>query len=280
MNSPLRTGDRVVLKPSGLVGLVESVDDGDRPSFVFDHTERRERVFLADDHRYRPLMSREQASEVERQLIVAGAVPDLAGALPASRATNVSRLLDLYLQGTGAQQMAAFATVLDWAIGAKARGETHGLWRGVLSWGQDYMLGELARVFGLSHDAYEARILTARAASTIRTAPVPAPLEPPPPLATLEFYPSDGRHFLSVIDVANDLLVTQDIFETDDDSVEDGGWVQARAGRWHVYVHVIDDTKWLVLVHEDAIELVLEPPIEASDNVVVGQFAEAALAGC
>ena len=291
MNHPhLRPGQRVILKPSGLMGFVETLeDDGNAPSFVFDHTTRRERVYLADHDRYRAVFSPAEAAEVERRLVEAAAIPELAGPVPASRASDVSRRIELYFAGTEAQQMAAFATVLDWAIEAKARGETHGLWRGRLSWAQDYLLGELAWVSGMSSDAYEARLLALRAASTTRTAVVAAPSEPSPPIATLDFYPDEGLHALGVIDVEHDLLVTQDTFETDAKAVEDGGFVEARPGRWHVYVHVVDtpvtpgleaaithrareraeellealsalETKWLVLVHEDALELAAEPP--------------------
>lgn len=257
----------MVLEPSGLVGRIESIEAGGDPAFVFDHIEHRERVSLANHDRYRPLMSIEEASDAERRLLETPAIAALSDGARSSRAKSVShppvdlsRHLDLYLEGTRAQRMAAFATALDWALEARARGETHGLWRGVLNTGRDYLLGELARVLGDAPEAYEARLLAQRAATTARSAPIDAPLEPAPPLARVEFYPSEGRHALGVLEVEDDLLVTQDVLATDPDSVEDGGFVQARPGPWHAFVHVDEDAKWLVLVHEDALELAREAP--------------------
>lgn len=291
MHPTLSPGQYVVLLPSGCVGVVESIDYEDVPSFVFGHITMGGRVRVADLHRYRPVLTPDEAAAVERRLLESPAIPELLAEPLRSSVSAISRRLDLYLLGTEAQRLAGFATVLDWARDAIARGESHGLWRGMLTWGHDRLLGELALVRGMAPDAYVQQLLALRMASRRRDYDVPPPSEPVVPTAQLEFYPESGRHELGVIHVPQDLLVTQDTMCASEEDVEDGGFVDARPGRWFVFMHVADDavtpelaeairkrarnrdrcdaiierlaylpTKWLVLVHEDALGLASYPP--------------------
>lgn len=291
MHPTLFPGQHLVLLPSGCVGVVESIDHEDVPSFIFGHITMGTRVRVADLHRYRPVLTPDEAAAVERRLLETPAIPELLSEPLRSSASAISRRLDLYLLGTEAQRVAGFATVLDWARDAIARGETHGLWRGMLTWGQDRLLGELALVRGMTPEAYVQHLLALRMASPRRDYDVPPPSEPGGPTAELEFYPESGRHELGVIHVSHDLLVTQDTTCKSEEEVEDGGFVDARPGRWFVFMHVADDavtpelkeairkrarnrdqcdaimerldylpTKWLVLVHEGALGLASDPP--------------------
>jgi len=287
----LTPGQHIVLRPSGLVGTVESIDHSDPPSFVFDHILGRQRIPIAHHDSYRLVVSAQRAAMIERELLEAAPIMGLMDPAQNLKVSDTSRRLDLYLAGTDDQRMAALATVLDWANAAIARGETHGLWRGTLTWARDHLLGELALARGMTPDSYEAQLLALRTTTPRRGPEVPAPVAPPAPNATVDFYPDEGRHDLGPIQVTHDLLVTQDVFSTHEDSVEDGGFVDALPGRWYGYVHAADDavspalsaaigrharndeqrealleqlsyleTRWLVMVHEDSIEFALEPP--------------------
>jgi hypothetical protein len=107
MTFPVFRGQYVVLLPSGVVGVVEAVDGGDVPTFVFCHITHGERVRIADTHRYRPVMTAAEAAVVERRLVESPAVIASPAAWTAARTHDLSRRVDLSLRGTSAIRTAA-----------------------------------------------------------------------------------------------------------------------------------------------------------------------------
>lgn len=153
MTERLQPGQRVVLEPEGLVGLVEDVfEDEGRVVFAFNSLLHGARVPVAGD-RWRRLMSQAEGIAVEQDIARAQPIAGLAWRPEFVRLSSVDpevALLRAHLEGTREQRITAYATLLDWSLAASAAGTPDGIWRGYLSEGRFFLLGELALVLGKS----------------------------------------------------------------------------------------------------------------------------------
>lgn len=243
---PLKLGDRVVLLPQGWLGRVESVEvDVEKPSFVFDNISKHLKIPFASKKRYRPLLSAAEAEVVELELCQAPPVPDLLYTphqpshlrSPEERAANES--LEKHLESKQREhQVAGYATLLDWAASAQDYGEEFGFWRGQLSWSRDFLLGELAIVFGMPHDAYEKRLIERRrsgervATGTVGTIP-----SEEKPQWMLDWYPGIGSHSIGELEVGQ-LLVCSGGVDDEGDQLGDTVELSSMPGTWRVHYHV------------------------------------------
>ena len=105
---PVSLGDWVILKPQQLLGRVDEVDWSENPPiFVFKSFTTTREISISDTRRWRPLMTKDEASEVERLICTSEVIEGVIPAPGAAKNADAVPMLDKYLTGGRNQRITA-----------------------------------------------------------------------------------------------------------------------------------------------------------------------------